>query len=136
MDLRAKFGLNQKLEADGIDLHLGGDAYITVRPAGMINRRYAVKVNELLQRERRASLGDLDPDTVEALTLEAYSTAVCVGWRGVELDGQALDCTPDNFRRVMREIPALWEIVKREAANLGNFRSAEVQELGKRSGTG
>jgi len=136
MDLRAKFGLNQKLEADGIDLHLGGDAFITVRPAGMINRRYAAKVNELLQRERRTSLGDLDADTLQAVMLEAYGAAVCVGWRGMELDGQALECTPENFRRLMRELPALWEIVQREAGNLANFRSAEVEQLGKRSATG
>lgn len=62
-------------------------------------------------------------DTVEAMEDRTFAIAVAavVGWEGVDLDGKALPCTPDNVRMVLERYPAIAEQVDAAASDRAAF---------------
>lgn len=134
MDLRKKFGTDQGFETDGVDVHLGDDAYITIRRAGGANRAYVECTRRLLQKHRRAIAADTMTDTEsEALMAEIYAETIVIGWRGIELDGTTLLYSRANVLRLFQELPDVAKVVQEEAQRAANFRADEVHELGESS---
>jgi len=136
MDLRKKFGGDRAMEVDGVDLHLGGDAYITIARAGGTNVAYARAVQKYLRpiRKRdRFESEDLDLEEYADVQRQAFADTIVLGWRGIELDGAPLPFTRDNALRLMRDLPDLWEVVKAHAEKLANFQREDVEEMGKAS---
>src|SRR5262245_33075636 len=130
IDLRLLFGTDAKAVSEGVEVHLGGPAYITLRPTGQVNRAYAAKLRELVMRNQTAT-GEIDFDADQALTMELYSLTVATGWRGVALGAEALEFSPANFVRVARELPKFWEIVRERANDFALFRLREAEQMGK-----
>lgn len=56
----------------------------------------------------------------EADSIEALCDAT-VGWENVVLDGEQLECTPDNVRKVYKRLPWLVTQVDAFVADLANF---------------
>lgn len=132
MDLRKTFGTDAALEADGIDVHLGGDAYVTLARAGGGNLRYEAAMRRVFAPHRRAlQSGTLDEKTATDILQQVYAESVILGWRGMELDGAELPHSYENARRVLKEFPEIWRIVQEEAAKFSNFRQEEAKEMGK-----
>jgi hypothetical protein len=134
-DLAKLYGTSVKLEQEGVDLHLGGDCYITVKRAGGSNRAFLEAFRRVTAPHRKAiERGALDPETDDQLGIEIFAQSVVIGWRGVVVNGEAVTFSRENFVRVMRELPELWHVVRDEARNASNFRDGEVADAGKPSG--
>lgn len=133
MDLRKTFGTDPEIESLGIDVHLGGDLYLTIARAGGGNLRYEASMRKHFAPHKRAlSAGTLDEKTATEVLKKVYSEAVLIGWRGaLVLDGETLPYSPANALRVLVELPELWRIVQEEAGKYSNFRATEVQEMGE-----
>lgn len=132
MDLRATYGTDAALEADGIDLHLGGGAYLTLARAGGGNARYEACMRRLFAPHRRAlAAGTLDEKTASEIMQQAYAEAVVIGWRGIELDGEPLPFSVANVRRVFSEFPEVWRIVQEEANKFANYRAEDIKDQGE-----
>lgn len=70
-------------------------------------------------QENRAA--DLDNDKLSTL-------AVCtLAWSGIELDGQKLDCTRENARKLYMRVPWLREQADTFIANRANFLKASAK---------
>jgi len=136
MDLRKKFGTSRELEQDGVELHLGADAYITLARSGGSNVRFEKATARAYQQHRRAfESSTMDTKKSVELMQEIYAETVILGWRGIELDGEPLPYSRENAAKLMRELPDLWSIVQDESKKLANFQQEEVAELGKASPT-
>ncbi len=132
MDLRKRFGTDPKIERDGVDVHLGGDAYITIARAGGSNVAYQTAMQRALKPVRRAMQADaLSNDDAEAIMRNVFADTVVIGWRGIELDGAPLEFSKENAKRLFAELPEVFRIVQEEAQRLSNFRQAEIDESGK-----
>jgi hypothetical protein len=130
MDLRKTFGGDKALERDGVDLHLGGDAYVTVARAGGTNVAYDRAVQKHM-RPHRSKTGYLDNDVYVDVLKQAYADAVVLDWRGIEFDGEPLPYSRENALKLMRELPDLWDVIKTHAEKLANFQHEEIAEMGK-----
>jgi hypothetical protein len=136
LDLGQLFGTSSRLETEGVDLHLGGDCYITIRRAGGSNRAFLETFRRVTAPHRRAiERGTLDPDTDDELGIKIFAEAIIVEWRGVVVNGQAVEFSKEAFVRVMHELPDLWRLIRDEARNASNFRDEEVADAGKSSPT-
>jgi hypothetical protein len=136
-DLAKLYGTNTTFEQEGIDLHLGGDCYITIRRAGGSNRAFLEAFRRVTAPHRKTiERGALDPETDDALGIDIYAASIIVGWRGVVLNGKEVPFSREAFVHVMKELPDLWRLIRDEARNAANFRDAEVVDLGKQSATG
>jgi len=133
MDLRKTFGTDPDIESAGIDVHLGGDLYLTLARAGGGNLRYEASMRKHFAPHKRAlSAGTLDEKTATEVLKKVYSEAVIIGWRGtLQIDGDTLPYSPANALRAITEFPELWRIVQEESGKFTNFRAAEVQEMGE-----
>jgi hypothetical protein len=132
IDLAKLYATNPKSETDGIDLHLGGDCYISIRRAGGANRQFAEVFRRVTAPHRQViDRGMLDAETDDALGIEIYSQCVVIGWRGVVVRGAPVEFSRENFVRVMKELPELWRVIRDEARNAANFRDQEIADAGK-----
>lgn len=134
MDLQKKFGTNSDVEQQGVDVHLGEDAYITIKRAGGANAAYRRESLRTFRKHKRA----LDNETlseVESLELmyHVYASSVVLGWRGIELDGQPLEYSTDNAVKLFRAVPEVYRIIFEEANKLANFRQEEISDQGNGS---
>lgn len=95
----------------GADLHLknpfdneplmDGDKPVTITVLG----RDAKAVQDARKEaEKRHAKGDIDETERGLLPL----VASVVGWSGIEFDGKALDCTPENVRKVLTDPRTDW----------------------------
>ncbi|HVQ48492.1 MAG TPA: hypothetical protein VMS92_00465 [Mycobacterium sp.] len=134
MDMRKTFGGDKTLERDGVELHLGGDAYITVARAGGTNVAYQHALQKRI-RPYQSKSGYIENDTYIDILKQTFADAVVLDWRGLELDGEPLPYSRDNALRLMRELPDLWDIIKTHAEKLANFQQEEIAEMGKASPT-
>jgi len=127
------YGTNPAAEEGGIDLHVGGDAYITVKRAGNRNRAFQETFRRITSPYTKAiERGQLDGETDDRLGIAIYAETIAIGWRGVGLvDGEDLPFSKENFIRVMTALPDLWRVVREGARDAANFRDAEVAEAGK-----
>lgn len=71
-------------------------------------------------RKKTVQSADLERDALEALV------AVTVGWSGIVLDGNALDCTPPNVRRVYERFRWVREQVDEFVGDRANFLPASA----------
>lgn len=132
MDLRKTFGTDPTIETEGIEVHLGGDAYLTLARAGGGNLRYENAMKKHFSPHKRAlSSNTLDEKTAIDILQAVYAESVVIGWRGIEVDGEELPYSAANVRRVMTEFPEIWRIVQEEAGKFSNFRAAEAKEMGE-----
>jgi len=133
MDLRKTFGTDPAIESHGIEVHLGGDLYLSIARAGGGNLRYEAAMKKHFTPHKRAlSAGTLDEATATEVLKKVYAEAVLVGWRGtLQIDGETLPYSPANALRVLVEFPEVWRIVQDESGKFSNFRTAEVQEMGE-----
>jgi hypothetical protein len=131
MDLRKTFGTDTQLEAEGVDIHLGEDAYITLARSGGSNVKYKTLMQKLAFKHRRAiTAGTISPDVVVQLAQDAHAEAVVLGWRGIELDGEVLPYSVANCKRLFKECPEVWRIVEEEAGRFANYKREELSEAG------
>lgn len=97
---------------------------LTLTLAGRDSERYRrlerAATNRRLKSARRG--------TVTAEEIEAEALDMLVGctlaWSGIVIDGQALDCTPENVRRAYTRLPWLREQADAFVADRGNFSKA------------
>jgi|SRR6185436_3095535 len=136
MDLKEKFGTVGAMETDGVDVHLGGDAFVTVRRAGGSNLAYLRETRRMYSKHKRAiDAGSIEGAEAERLLMDVYAATIVTGWRGVELDGAALEFNRANVTRLFVEVPEVFRIIKEEAERIANFQAAQVDEQGKDSRT-
>lgn len=134
MDLRKKYGTDKQLETDGIDLHLGEDAYITVARAGGANARYETEMRRAHKANKRAvQMETLDNREAEKILKGVLARTVVLGWRGIVLDGKPLDFSQDNCLLLFEELPEVYRVVLDESQKLANFRAEEISDEGNAS---
>lgn len=123
MDLGEKFGFDQSLADEGVDVVLDGDGS-TVRVAMMPNARYDRFIESAMRRYR--AMGEAVPEAVHE---EAFAKYVLLGWSGLNVNGQAIEPSEENRLRMIREFPRFKGLVASQAADIANFkrRSAEVE---------
>lgn len=131
MDFDKAFGADANLMREGVDVRFGPDAFITLRHAGPSNREFQAALTERVQKNWSAFNGADRLAQQEAIAQECYADLVIIGWRGVELKGEALPFSRDNVLRLFRAYPPVWERVQQEAVRLSNFQREATLAAGK-----
>jgi hypothetical protein len=111
----------------GVVLANGDGRAVTLTLAGMDSARARKAERQatnrrLKQSGRGRSLGvtgdDLDNDALDLLA------ACTMAWSGFELDGQQIECSAENARRLYRQFPWLREQAQQFMDDRGNFLRA------------
>lgn len=131
MDFDKAFGADDGLMREGVDVRFGPDAFITLRHAGPSNREFQAALTERVQKNWSAFNGHDRLAQQEAVAQETYADLIVIGWRGVEMKGEALPFSRENVLRLFRTYPVVWERVQLEATRLANFQREASAAAGK-----
>lgn len=124
-DLANLAGLTEAQEA-GTDLELKHPA--TGKPLDIVLRVVSYE-SERCKRVRRVAMDralksqgrrQVTAYEIEESTRDLVASAI-VGWSGMEYQGAALDCTPENVKRILTEFPWIGEQVDAVAQDRAAF---------------
>lgn len=126
------FATNEDLESGaGVTLEYPGFA-IRIHRAGGSNKNYGKVLAEKMRPHRqRFERGVLDDETSEQILLEAFAEGVVVGWSGnIGPGGKKAPYSVENCVKLLKELPDLYELLKKEANDASLFRSKneEIEE--------
>lgn len=103
-------------------------AFITVRgeQSPAVKAYGRKKFMEYQQKQKIAKrkgkdTDDFDLDEAEDMSVESAFVRM-ISWKGIAEDGKAVEFTPDNVKRVLKQHPWIKEAVMEESSNLHNFR--------------
>mgnify|MGYP003416802391 CR=1 FL=1 len=133
--LYAAFGTVKEYETEGVVLDFGA-AKFRIRRAGGSNRKFLTTLAAKLRPHRRAmSAGTMNDEVAQDLQKETYFETVVIGWEGVtDREGNVLEYNLANFKKVMTDLPDLWDTLREEADEMKNFQSAEAEADGAKLG--
>lgn len=142
--LFSTFSADPELERDGVVLDFG-DFRFRVARAGGSNKRFQQAVRRILSPHQRAiDLEVLADDKSRELVAECFAEAIVLGWEtkfeevgpGKEIigetwkpvvigsDGQEIAFSKANVKRVLLDLPDLFDTLRAEASKLSNFNKA------------
>lgn len=125
MDLRA-YRTDRAAEEEGVWIDL--DDQTTVRVARSNSKRFAEALNKHRKPHRQAiRSGTLPEETADAIVIGAIADAVLLDWKGLQEDGKEVPATLENRVRVLSQYPDFRNVVAELAADMANFRAAEIE---------
>jgi hypothetical protein len=123
------FKTDPGLETSGITIDYGSAGKFRIARAGGSNKRFNKKFAQLTRPHRRAIAAQaMDDDLADGLMMDAFIESSLLGWEGVTgEDGQALEFTKDNARKLFRDLPDLFRDLLNEAQNIALFRRSLLE---------
>jgi hypothetical protein len=123
------FVLEVRHPATGAVLSNGDGTSVTLTLGGMDSRRAKTVERGALNRRLKQNSGRRSTVTAEDIEADALEVlaAITLGWSGFIVDGAAIECTPENAKRVYRQWPWLREQAQAAAEDRSNFLKASPQ---------
>ena len=138
----SKLDTDAKLENEGVpvvvhtDTNAEGEEYdvrIVVKRAGGENKRYLKAKNDAFKvHQRQLRLGQFSDERFTKILQGVYSRHVVTSWENVDLDGEMVECTPENVLAVFIRYPVVWEAVLEVSQSAEIYRE-DVEESVKNS---
>jgi hypothetical protein len=127
MNLYQTYERDTDKERNGVECELLPGVKMTVARAGGSNREY-VKERDKLTKPYRLGGTELSEKDETELQATLFARTIVKGWEGVtDRDGNPLDFTEENVRKVLLDLPDVFDVVKLYAIN-GERYSVEVAE--------
>lgn len=127
MDVYKRFATDAVLVEEGAWFDIGDGARLRIARAG--NRRFREQLRVLADgRERRMARGLLSEDEALDIYVAALARAVLVDWEGMTEHGEALAYAPEKAEALLREMPALRNLVEDCAGDIEAFRPQQSGE--------
>lgn len=122
-NLHKFFKTDKQLEENGVWFDISETTGFLLRPFKATNPR----VKEAVARHfkpyaRQIELGTMSQEKTMEIMVNVFIDICLVDWKGVEGDGQELECTPENARKIFMELPDLFEALFEHAKRHENYR--------------
>lgn len=122
LNFSATFSANAKKEAEGVEVEIGKDAYITVARSG--NKRYSRMLTKAFE-SNKYTLDRKDAaaeEKAEAIIVDVMANTILLGWRGIEDDsGVDIPYSVANAKEMLKE-KDFRLLVSKQAEDFNNFR--------------
>lgn len=71
----------------------------------------------------------VNPKVLEAIILDVFISTILKGWENVYgSDNKILPYNKDNARKLMRELPDLYDVLNKQAEQASNYHDATVEK--------
>ena len=121
-------GTDQDLEKKGFALEYGDTTFIIARSGGA-NEKFQRCIEQKLRPYRSAiNSGTMVEETSRKLLAEAYSETIILAWENVtDKDGEVIEFSKDNVKKVLLDLPDLFNELIAESGRIANFVSAAAE---------
>lgn len=127
-----KYGLDPQLADGGVVVEFDGMKFTlrhSDRRLQYIAGALALKHRDLFSGIAEDGKAGLAIEVEDSLMQEAmFDSRNVIAWEGIEDDGGPLEFTRDNWLRLVRACPRVWEFLRSKRDDLATFRAQEVAE--------
>lgn len=132
MDLAKQFAMDTAKETDGVWFDLDEKSRICV--ARMNNHKHRAALEMAVKPFRvQINAGTLPDNKYKEITLGPLADFVLVGWENLALEGELLEYSAENARRVLSEFPEFRALVTSLSLDAENYRASDLEEDVKNS---
>ena len=93
---------------------------VKIKLAGIDSDYYKKELRRQQNKRFKKGFRKMNAEELESETIELL-VACTLDWDGVELEGQALECNPENVRKVYKQFPWIKEQVDNFINDRANF---------------
>ena len=93
---------------------------VKIKLAGTDSDYYKKELRRQQNKRLKKGIRNINAEELEAEAVELL-VACTLDWEGVELEGQALECNPENVRKIYKKFPWIKEQVDAFINNRANF---------------
>lgn len=133
MSVFSQFKTSKFAETEGVDVRFKANSDGTIpsfRIARMAksNPKYLKAVEARTKPHRKDIIEKaITNEIAEEINLDVFCDAVLIGWENiVGEDGRVIPYTRDDAKKLMTELPDLYEILKEKAEDIDNFLSSNL----------
>lgn len=117
------FKTDDKLVNDGIDFAIDEKTSFRIRHFSTTNPRVkAAMAVHYKPFARQVELGTLDQAKQDEIQMKLFIDVCLVGWEGVEIDGQPVECNKENALILFKRLPALFDALWKHSGDHNNYR--------------
>lgn len=117
------FKTDRNLELEGVEFAIDDKTSFRVRHfAGNNPRVKAAMAAYYKPYARQIELGTLEQEKSDEITVKLFVDTCLVSWKGVEIDGQAVECTKENAVALFKSLPMLFDSLWKHCNDFQNYR--------------
>lgn len=132
MSVYKTFQTDDELEKRGILLDFGNGEWVRVARMGGGNKKFIQLFEASMKPYRRAfELGTMDDDKAAEIMHECFAKAIVLDWNITGPDGEKIEFTLENAKRVFKELPEFFNTIRQEAEKRANFNRTALEEESK-----
>ena len=133
MSLYDLFETDEVAETEGFELEVfDGDTVIKfmLARAGGSNKKFVSRLQARMKPiQRKLDAGTIKEEVLEDIMVRTIAETLILSWDGVtDRDGNEIPFSVENAVTLLRELPALREMILEEAQKISNFQAAEREE--------
>jgi len=129
VNLYTAFATNKDVEQDGVIVKYGDGISFRIARAGGSNSAFSKRYEVLMRPYRRlVQAGQMDTEVQADIMRQLYAETVVRSWEGVtDRDGNALQFSVDNCKKVFADLPDLFDDIVSHSMNASLYRE-ELRE--------
>lgn len=117
------FKTDSDLEKNGVWFDISEDIGFLIRPFKGTNPRVkAAMAAHYKPLARQIELGTIDPDKEREIQVKLFTEICLVDWKGVEMDGQSVECNKENAMALFKELPDLFDTLWKHSGDFKNYK--------------
>jgi hypothetical protein len=134
--LHKSFKTNKNLEIEGITLEYHDQdepdippVRIRIARAGGANVAYDKALDKRTRSIRRhLAANAVSMQEIRRITMDVYAETVLLGWENVTDEaGDPIPFSPDNARKLFKDLPDLFDDIQQQAQQAELFRSVQIE---------
>jgi hypothetical protein len=130
MGIYDKYETDEKAENEGIKVYLD-EALFYVARANSNNKKWSKKWARIAL-EKKGNTRVMTSEELRDLTKDIYSEAIIVGWENVVgRDGKEIPYNKENVKKLLTDLPDLFEEIAAVAQNAANYNKSAIEEITK-----
>jgi hypothetical protein len=117
------FKTSKDLESGGVWFDISDETGFLLRPfKGTNPRTKAAMARYYKPYARQVEMGTLAQEKEDEIQVKLFIDICLVDWKGVEIDGNIVECTPEEALKLFKNLPDLFDTLWRHSNDFNNYR--------------
>tara|TARA_R110000868_G_scaffold126712_2_gene333953 strand:+ start:78 stop:533 length:456 start_codon:yes stop_codon:yes gene_type:complete len=117
------FKTNEDSEKNGVWFNISDETGFLLRPFRATNPRIkAAMAAHLKPHARQIEMGTLELSKQTEINIKLFNAVCLAEWRGVEIDGKEVECTPENAMKLFLSLPDLFDALWKHANDFNHYK--------------
>lgn len=117
------FKTSEALEKNGVWFEISDKIGFLLKPFKATNPKVkSAMATHYKPYAKQVEMGTLDLDKQQEIQIKIFIDVCLEDWRGVEIDGQEVECSPENAHKFFKALPELFDTLWRHANDFSNYR--------------